>query len=290
MRAEALEKCKLMAAMALFGTIGLFVRRIGLPSGLIVFVRSVVGMLFLLGVLLLRRKKPDFAAIWKHGLLLLLSGACLGVNWILLFEAYRYTTVATATLCYYLAPVLVMLAAPLLLKERLTLRRALCAVAALGGMVLVSGILSSGEFSPKGIVLGLGAAVFYAGLILLNRRLGALDAFDKTIAQLFVAALVVLPYTLLAESWSFSDFGGVTVILLLIVGILHTGIAYCLYFGAVGRLKAQTAAILSYLDPVVAVLLSALVLKEPLGMGGVLGSVFILGAALISELPEKRKE
>ncbi len=290
MRAEALEKCKLMAAMALFGTIGLFVRKIGLPSGLVVFVRSVVGMLFLLGVLLLRRKMPDFAAIRKHGLLLLISGACLGVNWILLFESYRYTTVATATLCYYLAPILVMLAAPLLLKEKLTLRRALCALAALLGMVFVSGILDSGEFAPKGIALGLGAAVFYGALVLLNRKLSALNAFDKTVAQLFVAALVVLPYTLLAEDWTFADFNRTSLFLLLTVGVLHTGLAYCLYFGSLGHLKAQTAAILSYLDPVVAVLLSALVLKEPLGPGGVLGSVFILGAALVSELPEKRKE
>lgn len=288
----ATAKLKLISSMFIFGTIGLFVRYIPLPSSVIAFARGVIGMLFLLLVLALGHKKLDKAAIKKNAFILILSGAAIGINWILLFEAYRFTTVATATLCYYLSPMFVLLASPFVLRERLTVRKLLCVLVSLVGMVFVSGVLDSGISSINeltGILLGLGAAVLYATVVLLNKKMTDISANDRTVMQLGLAALPVLPYILLTENVSNLQITPLAIGLLLFVGIVHTGIAYAMYFGSLKDLNAQTAAIFSYIDPIVAIILSALLLNEQMGWTGVVGAVLILGSALVSELPERAK-
>jgi len=283
-------RLSLISSMVIFGTIGLFVRYIPLPSSVIACVRGFIGMLFLLLVMAIRRKKLDLASIRKNGLVLFFSGIALGANWILLFQAYRYTTVATATLCYYLAPMIILLVSPLVLRERLTLRKLVCVVVALAGMVCISGVLDSGIPSPgelTGILLGLGAAALYATVVLLNKKTTGIPSNDRTIVQLGISAIVVFPYILLTEDVASLQFSPLTITLLLVVAVIHTGIAYALYFSSLKTLPAQTAAIFSYIDPIVAILLSALLLKEHMGLSGVIGAVLILGSALISELPEK---
>lgn len=288
------EKFKLITSMCIFGTIGIFVRNIPLPSSIIAFARGMVGMLFLLAVVLVKKSPISIKDIKKNLLWLIVSGAFLGMNWILLFESYRFTSVATATLCYYLAPIIVILVSPLLLKEKLTLRKVVCTVVALAGMVLVSGVLQNGMPKTeelKGILFGLGAAVLYAGIMIINKRIQGISAYDKTIVQLGISAVVILPYCLLTEEVTALTFSGKVLFMLLLVGILHTGITYFLYFGAMGQLNAQTVAIISYIDPVVAVLISVFVLREGMDVGGLIGAVLILGAALASELePGKHKK
>ena len=279
----------LIASMVLYGTIGVFRHYIPLPSGLIACARGLIGALSLVLFLLILRKKPDWAAIRRNFLPLALSGAALGANWLLLFEAYSRTSVAVATLTYYFAPILLLLIAPFALKEKLTLRKVVCIFVALAGMVFISGVLSGGTSGLSGIAFALGAALLYPVIVLLSKKLTEVNAFDKSIVQLLFAAALPLPYTLLAEKWSFSDFTLKATILLLIVCVVHTGIAYALYFGALRTLNAQTLAILSYIDPLVAVVLSALVLKEPFGWTETVGAILILGAALVSELPERSK-
>ena len=281
---------KITLSMFIFGTIGLFRRWIELPSSLVAMARGAIGMLFLLLVLRLRKGKLDRAAIRRSLPVLCLSSAALGVNWILLFEAYNYTSVATATLCYYFAPMFIILASPLLLRERLTARKLMCVFAAFVGMVFVSGVLKagfSGASELRGVALGLCAAVFYACVVILNKRLTDLPAYDRTILQLGLSAVVLLPYVLLTEPMGELSFGLTSVMLLLVVGVVHTGFAYALYFGSLLDVKAQTAAILSYIDPVVAVLLSALLLREHMDAQGIIGAVLVIGAALVSELPGK---
>ena len=298
MKPEASAKIQLIGSMLIFATIGFFVRYIPLASGAIALVRGAVGALFLvflLAVVLLRRQKPDLVAIKSRSWLLLASGACIGFNWILLFEAYRHTSIATATLCYYCAPLFVVLAAPLVAHEKLTVRRLLCVGAAVLGMLGVSGILGSGLPSADeltGILCGLGAAVLYASVMLLNKHITGLTPEDKTVSQLSIAAVVLLPYCLLTNGFAgVGELSTLPLILLLVVGILHTGFAYRLYFGAIGKLQAQTTAIFSYIDPAAAILLSLCIPEERAAMTvfSVIGAVLILGAALISELPEKTK-
>jgi len=282
----------LASSMFIFGTIGIFVRNIGLPSSLIALVRSVVGLLFLLAVTAIKKEGFSFSGMKDKLPLLALSGILMGFNWILLFEAYRYTTVATATLCYYLAPVFLILASPVVLKERLTAKKLLCVFVALVGMVPVSGVLQAG-FSGlqelKGILLGASAALLYACVVLMNKRSGETPPLKRTMVQMAAAAAVLLPYVLLTEDLGALSPAPVELGLLLVLGVVHTGLAYMLYFGSMNDLEAHTLAIFSYIDPIVAILLSALLLREPLGLGSVLGAVLILGAAFVSEQPEKKK-
>lgn len=290
MKNERKAQGMIALSMLIFGTIGIFRRYIPLPSSLLAMARGAIGTLFLLSVMAMQKKRPDMALIRCKGVWLALSGALMGFNWILLFEAYNYTTVATATLCYYMAPIFVIMASPFLLRERLSGKKLICVAVALLGMVLVSGVLSQeGTVSLTGVLLGLGAAVLYASVVLLNKRIGAMPAYDKTIVQLFSAAAVLLPYVLLTEDVSQIAFTGGAVALLVVVGIVHTGVAYALYFGSMDGLRAQTIALLSYIDPASAILLSALFLHEPIGIAEAVGAVMILGAAIVSELPEKEK-
>lgn len=283
------SKLTFLSAMGIFGTIGIFVKYIPLSSALIAFIRGVMGVIFLAAVMLLTRKKPDKDAIKKNLSILFLSGAAIGFNWILLFESYNHTTVATATVCYYLAPIFLLLASPLL-GERLTARKLLCVGIALLGLVFVSGVTEGGIpgiTETKGILFGIGAALLYATVMLLNKKLSPIPAYDKTVLQLGFAALVLLPYLLFTGEFSAPQLTFVQWLLLGLVGILHTGIAYTLYFGAMKDLPAKTIAIFSYLDPVIAVILSSLLLQERITLWGVVGTVLILGSALYSELPAR---
>ena len=281
-------KRDLIFSVSVFGTIGIFVRWIGLPSSVIALVRGAVGAAFLLLLARFRHAPIDRAALRRRWQLLLLSAAMMSFNWITLFEAYRYTTVATATLCYYMAPIFVTLISPVLLKERLTARKLLCVFLALAGMVFVSGVPQSGLPGPseaKGILLALCSAVLYAGVILINKYLAGVPAYDRTLLQLACAAAVMIPYILLTEDLSAMSVTPLGAVLLLIVAVFHTGWCYALYFGSMTVLSAQTVALFSYIDPIVAILLSALLLREPLGWSGILGAALVLGSTLVSELP-----
>jgi len=279
-------KGNMLAAMAIFGTVGIFVRHIPLPSATIAFFRGLMGMVFLLMLMAISHKKMDLSAIRKNLPILLLSGVGLGCNWILLFEAYRYTTVATATICYYLAPVFLVLVSPLL-GEKLTGRKVTLSTVALVGMVFVSGVLDGGISGGKGIALACGAAVLYASVVFMNKKIGPISAYDKTVVQLGTAAVVILPYCLLTRGFDMTGMNGISFLVLAVVGVVHTGLAYWMYFGSVKQIPSQTVAIFSYLDPVLAILLSAVLLGEPLGWQGILGAVLILGSALCSELPQE---
>lgn len=285
---SAKSKMMFLTAMFIFGTIGIFRRYIPLPSGTIAMCRGIIGVAFLLIVMLILGKKIDRAAIKNNLLILCISGALIGFNWILLFEAYNYTTVATATLCYYMAPVFVILMSPIVLKERLTLKKLICALVALVGMIFVSGFFEvgiSGISELTGILFGLAAGLLYGTIMLLNKKLKDIEGYDKTLIQLGMAALVLVPYVMLVEAEAVSQvqFTPLIVIMTLIVGIVHTGFAYTIYFGAMGGLRAQTIALYSYLDPIIAVILSAVLLSENLSIAGWIGAVMILGATMMSE-------
>ena len=282
-------KLKILASMAIFGTIGIFVRFIPMASAAIAFCRGVMGCAFLLVLMFATGKKPNLSNIRRNGWRLLISGAAIGINWILLFEAYRHTTVAIATICYYLAPAFLTLGSPLV-GEKLTSKKLGCIGVAMVGMVFVSGVLQGGQSgSLVGVVLGVGAALFYASVILLNKTLSTIGAYDRTLCQLGAASAVIVPYLLLSGGIYFGDMNPLGWVILAIIGIVHTGIAYALYFGGIGDVNAQTAAILSYLDPVLSILLSALILRERLDIFSIIGAVLILGSALYSELPSRKK-
>ena len=255
----------LIGAMLIFGTIGIFRRYIPLSSGVLAFTRGILGAMVLLVFIKIKKRRLCNGIGIKKVLLLALSGALIGANWILLFEAYNYTTVATATLCYYMEPTIVLLLSPLIFRERLTLKKGICAIVSIAGMVFISGILSGSVLQLsdiRGVLLGLGAAVLYSSVVILNKLIPIEDAYEKTIIQLLAAAIVMIPYLLLTENFADLQFTALSIVMILIVGIIHTGIAYALYFASLQKLKGQSIAVLSYIDPVFALILSAVVLQE----------------------------
>lgn len=267
----------LVSSMLVFGTVGIFRRNIALPSAFIAFFRGALGCLTILP--LAGRRISKTADVPR----LLLSGAFIGLNWILLFEAYNYTSVSVATLCYYMQPTFLVLMTALLKKQKLSGLNICCTVVSFAGMVLVSGVLESAQdVSLRGILCGLGAAVLYTAVVMINMSTRENNGFSKTTIQMGSAALVLLPYLLLTGSFSGLSFEGNTLVLLLIMGLVHTGLAYVLYFASIPGLKTQTVAFLSYIDPVTALVLSALILNEKMSIPGAVGALFVLGSALVS--------
>lgn len=290
---ELKAKLLLLTSMSVFGTIGVFRRYIPFPSGMISLCRAIIGTIFLLGFIFIKGNKPNFAAIKNNLKLLIPAGIMLGFNWILLFEAYQYTAVSTATLCYYMEPVFFILAAAIVLKEKLTPKSLLCVIAALIGMGLVSGFNFSnfGEASAssdlKGVLLGLAAAVLYTTVVLISKHLKDIDGVNVSLVQLATSAVVLIPYVLIVEDTSTVQFNTLNISMLLIIGIVHTGIAYALYYSCLKDLKSQTVALYSYIDPVVSVLLAILILNESMSFMKLIGAVLILGAAIIGEIKPK---
>lgn len=280
----------LIVSMVVFGTIGVFRRYIPLPSSVIAVARGAIGSTFLAFILLFKKKSTE--KIGKGALALtIISGGLIGINWILLFEAYNYTSVGVATLCYYTAPVFVILASPLFVGEKLTLKKLICVFIAILGMIPVSGVLSADGIEKneiKGILFGIGAALFYASVVLINKRVKNIPPYEKTTVQLASAAITILPYTLITEKIASLSFDIKTILFLITVGILHTGIAYALYFFSISKLEAQSVALLSYIDPVIAILLSAALLGENIGIKEYIGALLILGSMLACEISFKK--
>lgn len=268
-------------------------RFIDAPTDYVVLCRGLIGTLTILIVMAVRRRKPNRNAIRANLKYLIISGICLGANWVFLFAAYKATTVALASLLNYMAPMIVILISPFLFKTKMTKKLALCAASAFIGIVLVSGALESknGDFNTKGVLLGVGSALAFVGITVFNKFLRDIDPLDKTVTQLLISVLVVFPYVKLTDPgfhiWN-SDLR--SILLTIMLGVLQTGVAYIMYFGGMGVLPVPTFSILGYLEPAESVLLSALVLHEPLSVAGVIGTILIIGAAVVNELPAKSEQ
>lgn len=275
--------------MAIFGTLAPFVRNIPLSSGALALARAVIATILIGAFLWMTRQKIPFRELKKELMLLFLSGAAIGVNWIFLFEAYRYTTVSVATLSYYFAPVIVTAVCPILFKETLTRKQLLCFGMSTLGLVLITGIgRLTGSTHWLGILFGLGAAVLYATAVLINKFIQNVAGIQRTFLQFIAAAAVLAPYVLCTEGVALGSMTAAGWGSLLTVGIVHTGVAYCMYFSSLKELPGQKAAILSYIDPLVAVLISVTVLHEPLTVTQAIGGGLILGFTLYNELSEKK--
>lgn len=272
-------------SMVIFGTLGLFVRNIPVSSGELALYRAILAALLIAVYLGITKQKIQFANIKKEVPLLLASGVAMGVNWIFLFQAYKYTTVSLATLSYYFAPVIVTVACPFLFKEKLTGKQIICFLMSTAGLVMITGIGKIGSNTDFfGILWGLGAAFFYAVVILLNKFIKGVEGIHRTFLQFLSAIVILIPYVAVTGGVTLGQLHTVGWINLLIVGLLHTGITYCLYFSALKELPGQKAAILSYIDPLVAVVISVTVLGESMTVWQAVGGLLILGFTLWNEV------
>lgn len=292
MKALKNPKVMIIISMAVFGTIAPFVRNIPVSSGELALYRAVMAAILIGLFFVFTKQRIDFKSIKKELPLLLISGMAMGINWILLFEAYKYTTVSVATLSYYFAPVIVTVVCPILFREKMTAKQILCFVMSTIGLVLVIGItdLGGGSQNGVGILFGLGAAVFYATVILLNKFIKGVAGIQRTFLQFIAAIIILIPYVAFTGGISLGGVDGVGWICLLVVGIVHTGITYCLYFTSLKELSGQAAAILSYIDPLVAVVISVTILGEPITWMQLIGGILILGFTLFNEIDIKLRK
>ncbi len=279
-------------SMAIFGTIPIFVRNISVSSGELALYRAVLAVILIGFVLLITKQKIQLTKFKKEVPLLVISGIAVGVNWILLFEAYKYTTVSVATLSYYFAPVIVTVLSPFVFREKLTLKQIICFVMSTLGLVMITGIGGSGNGRSHyiGILFGLGAAVFYATAVMLNKFIKNVDGIQRTFLQFVSAVFVLIPYVLFTSGVTLNTLDGKGWVNLLIVGFVHTGITYCMYFSSLKELPGQKSAILSYIDPLVAVLISVTVLGEEIGILQIVGGILILGFTLLDSIDIKVKK
>ena len=287
--ATARARLGLIVSMTVFGTLGPFVRRIEVASAELALYRAVLAAVFILLFFLVRRERPRLREIRRSLWLLLLSGAAMGFDWMLLFESYKYTL---ATLSYYIAPVIVTALCPLLFHEKMTRAQVLCFLMSTLGVALIigSGSVQGGGPDLRGIVCALGAAVFYAAVILLNKYITGVPALERTFVQFLAAILVLAPYVALTSGFHPEVLSATGWVNLLIVGFVHTGVTYCMYFSAIRTLPGQESSLLSYLDPIVSVLISVLLLGEPLAPIQIVGMVLFLGFAIANEFTHKNAE
>lgn len=281
----------LIISMAIFGTIGLFRRSIDVSSGELALYRAVLAAAFIGLFLLITKNRIPFNKIRKQFPILIISGIAMAFNWILLFEAYNYTTVSVATLSYYFAPVIVTVLCPILFKEKMRIKQWICFIMSTAGIILITGIgsLDTGSNHFLGIIFGLGAACLYATVIILNKFTKGVDGIHRTFIQFIAAIVALLPYVLFTSGINVLSLDTKGIVLLLIVGLVHTGITYCMYFTSLKDLPGQKAAILSYIDPLVAVLCSVVILHEAITVMQIIGGVLILGFTLWNELTPKKE-
>ncbi|MCL2593625.1 MAG: DMT family transporter [Defluviitaleaceae bacterium] len=282
------HKIKFIIAVMSFGTIGVFVRNIALNPAEIALFRALIALIILSGYVFITKNIKNLIVDKKNLLKLFISGAAIGFNWILLFEAFNHTSVALATLSYYFAPIIVVVLSALLFKEKLSFKQVLCFLAATVGIVMIvyTGSLEDGNII--GILFGLSAALLYASVILINKRISGVDLVARTIFQFLAAVVILVPYVAFTSGFGILGLNFIGVANLSILGAYHTGIVYCLYFFGVSRLRGQQVAVLSYLDPVVAVILSITILGESILPIHLVGGGIILLATFFNEFKRKQ--
>lgn len=284
-------KIEMISAMLIFGSIGIFVKNINISSIEIAFYRAVVASLFLIFASFFIKQKITYSSIKENALLLIISGMAIGINWILMFQAYKYTTISNATLIYNTAPIFVILLSPIVLKERITCLKIGCITTTMVGLFLIvyagNSNINTSYSHIKGILYGFLAAILYASIILINKFIKNLPSFEVSLIQLTVSAIVLLISILYENNLNIVGISHKDWVFILILGIIHTGVAYILYFDSIKELTGQSIAFLSYIAPVSAVIFASIFLEENMTLHQIIGGILILGSTFISEFLRK---
>lgn len=281
------SKSKIIIAMLIWGTIGIFIKNINLTSIEIAFFRASIGSIVLLFVAILNKEIIDKKLLKENAFLLILSGIALGINWTMLFQAMKYTSISNATLSYYFAPIFMVLFSAIVLKEKISMKNISCMMLALLGLFM---LLKAGESDSinnynhtRGIIFGLLGAILYAIIVILNKFIKGLSPIQITLSQLAISTIVLLPIVARNGIENLKNLSVNVWFLIIILGAIHTGFAYLLYFPSLKDVEAKAIAIISYIDPITAIIISAIVLKEPMTSIQMLGGVLILSSAYINE-------
>ena len=275
-----------IVSLLIFGSNGVFASHIDMTSAEIVCMRTLIGSLALILVLLISRTKLDWAVMKREAFKLIAAGICLGVNWALLFEAYKLMSVSIATLTYYLAPIIVLILSPLLLREKQSARAYIGMGAAVVGLVLAVG-LGDASVTATGLIVGLGSAVFYAGLIIFNKKIDGVTGLPLTTIEMVIAACVMLPYVLLTGGHVGFPPDMEGTLYLIFLCLVNTGLACWLYFSSMNRLPARAVALFGYVDPVSALIFSAVFLGDRMGVLQIVGAVLVFAFAAFGQSKSK---
>lgn len=277
-----------IGSLLLFGFNGIVASHIPLDSTHIVLLRSLLGSMSLLAFFFLSGHRFSFTGRGQDVLLICLSGAAMGASWMLLYEGYQRIGVATASLLYYCGPVIVMALSPLFFREKLTYVKLIGFSAVCAGIVLING-LSGEALNVIGCICGIGGAVFYAVMLILNKKARSVDGMENSLLQMLSATATTVLFLLCREQLSFSVTKGRVWLWILLLGLVNTGFGCWCYFSAIGALPVQTVAVCGYIEPMSAVVFSALLLREHMTPPQLLGAVLIVGGALFAECVRSEK-
>lgn len=287
MKAKSFKAYRMyILSLLIFGTNGIIVSHISLLSGQIVLMRTLIGGA-MLSCLVLLRGGFDRESIRKEWMPLLLGGAVLGLNWVALFEAYRVLNVSLATLIYYVGPILVLLFSPVLFHEKFTGRKLLSVLIVAIGLICISGSIVLTGASSLGLLAAGISALFYSALIVFNKQIIRTSGLQTAAVELDVAFVVVLIYNLCTAG--LPHITGSDLPYIAVIGFINTGLAYLLYFSGLQKLSGQSVALISYLDPVSALLFSALILHEVMTPVQIIGAVLIIGGAMFGEINREKQ-
>ncbi|MDF3004491.1 MAG: protein of unknown function transrane [Oscillospiraceae bacterium] len=273
---------KYVFALLLFGSNGIVANQISLTSYEIVFLRTMIGSFMLLAIFLFTRGRFTF---WQHKqqfLFLLISGIAMGASWMFLYEAYRQVGVSIASLAYYCGPVIVMVLSPFLFREKLTRSKIVGFLVVIFGIVLVNQQVFQAGKASWGLFCGGMSAVMYAFMVNYNKKVKDITGLENSTLQLTISFLTVAVFLGIRQGLIILPSSG-DAIWILVLGLLNTGIGCYFYFSSIGYLPVQTVAICGYLEPLSAVLLSAVILRETMSVCQICGTVMIIGGAIIGE-------
>lgn len=277
------DTLKYLIAVIIYGTNGFFVRFINCSSEFIVLCRGLIGSLFILSIMFVLKDLPDIKSIKKNSLMLIISGIALGLNWIFLFAGYKYA-ISITSLCNYTAPIMVVIISSFIYKEKLNIKQILCVLFAFIGIVLLSGLFDghiNGDIHC--FIYGFLAAGGFVVIVFCNRNMHDIKPLDKTVVQLFVSILTVLPFVIVNSSFP-TSLDRTSIIILIMMGVINTGLAYIFYFNSIDKLPVHKVAIIGYIEPVLSILIGAIVFNEQLSIFGIIGTILILVSALVNEL------
>jgi len=283
-----MNKLKFIFILILFSTVGVFVKKIHLDSGKIAFIRAIIGFIFLVFIALIKNKKIFLTQIIYNKRKIISSGFLLGLNWLFLFQAYKYTTLSIATIACYCAPIFMLFLSILFLKEEPDIKKIICILISIFGMILI--FYNSNDSSSSiiynhtlGIFYGLLTAICYSVVIIINKSLEGIFSLEQTLGQFFSAIIILLFYLLIFENFNFKGLDIISSINLIVIGVIHTGFAFFIYFSCIKNIPGQSVAILSYITPIFAVFISIFYLKEPINIFQLCGGSLILISTFIAE-------
>jgi len=248
----------------------------------IVLLRTLLGSLLLLTIFLLGKGKFTFYKNKKHFLSLAVSGIAMGTSWMLLYEAYTRIGVSVSSLLYYCGPVIVMVLSPFLFQEKLNIFKISGFISVLCGVVLVNGNALSDGSDTFGILCSVLSAVMYAFMVIFNKKAASITGLENSALQLIISFLTVTVFVSVKQG-VIMDIPTESILPLLILGFINTGIGCYFYFSSIGNLRVQSVAICGYLEPLSAVLFSVLLLKEVMLPIQIIGAALILGGAIFGE-------